>query len=226
MRGRALTGESSGFMAAQNDTVETHRGNFLDYFIRVRLFSGVVSGILMISSVRWINKGEPLILFDQCVIFVRLFWIVNCRISLSMHGYPFTWGRGQGTNHVVEEKLDRAFVNLSWMQRFPHAILNKLAAPVSDHSPVELITKIPIRRHRQSYFLFENGWLQEEGMGLLVGVWKSQPTLDVMAKLHSCSSALSKWRRVHTTFLRNQINHHKNMISSIEQEDVLRLPML
>ena len=29
-----------------------------------------------------------------------------------MHGYPFTWERGRGTERWVEERLDRAVANL------------------------------------------------------------------------------------------------------------------
>jgi len=47
-------------------------------------------------------------------------------IDVHMEGYPFHWFKSLGITRVVEEKMDRALVNNSWMQMFPNAKLENL----------------------------------------------------------------------------------------------------
>jgi hypothetical protein len=58
-----------------------------------------------------------------------------------------SYGKSLGTPLAVEEKLDRAMANEAWMQLFPHARLENLVAPSSDHYPVEGRDCLNLRMH-------------------------------------------------------------------------------
>lgn len=87
-------------------------------------------------------------------------------IDMHMEGYPFTWFKSLGIPRAVEEKLDRA---LAWMQIFPHARLENLIAPSSDHYPI-LVERTPMQHpHRGRRSLkFENAWRLYEGLNEVV----------------------------------------------------------
>jgi len=90
-------------------------------------------------------------------------------IDMHMEGYPFTWFKSLGTPRAVEEKLDRAMANEAWMQLFPHARLENLVAPSSDHYPILLERAPVLRPHRRNrLFKFENAWRIEEGLNEVV----------------------------------------------------------
>ena len=46
--------------------------------------------------------------------------------DIPLHGYLFTWGRAAGTNHRIEERLDRAMTSEDWCDLFPNACLYNL----------------------------------------------------------------------------------------------------
>ncbi|KAL8554174.1 hypothetical protein ACS0TY_002405 [Phlomoides rotata] len=87
-------------------------------------------------------------------------------------GYQFTWFRGRGSSHLVEERLDRAMGTPSWHDRFPQACLINLVAPVSDHNPVLLQMETLIFRRRHKRFKFENKWLLEDALPSAVRRWR------------------------------------------------------
>lgn len=82
---------------------------------------------------------------------IRGFWkAVEDAGLIDMHivGYPFTWFKSLGTPRAIEEKLDRDLANEAWMQIFPHARLENLIAPSSDHYPI-LVERAPVQHpHR------------------------------------------------------------------------------
>ena len=49
-----------------------------------------------------------------------------------MERYPFTWFKILGTPRAVEERLDCALANASWLQLFKMTKVENLVAPTSD----------------------------------------------------------------------------------------------
>ncbi|XP_075478725.1 uncharacterized protein LOC142519565 [Primulina tabacum] len=84
--------------------------------------------------------------------------------DLPLIGYQFTWERGKGTTTSVEERLDRALVTSSWMEKFPNAQLHNLCASVSDHSPILINTTPRLQMGRTRDFMFENKRLKEPNL--------------------------------------------------------------
>ncbi|KAA3459032.1 endonuclease/exonuclease/phosphatase family protein [Gossypium australe] len=48
---------------------------------------------------------------------------------------------GRGTSSFVMERLNRAFVNDAWVQRYPFHKLYSLVCPISYHSPIKFVVK-------------------------------------------------------------------------------------
>ncbi|XP_058776806.1 uncharacterized protein LOC131651153 [Vicia villosa] len=91
--------------------------------------------------------------------------VSDCNLSdISLEGYQFTWVKSRGTDHMIEEILDRALANSYWLATFPHAKLTNLIASHSNHSPI-LLDCDPIQQASRSFqFRFENSWLHEDGI--------------------------------------------------------------
>ncbi|RVW31876.1 Transposon TX1 uncharacterized 149 kDa protein [Vitis vinifera] len=131
----------------------------------------------------------------------------NDIVYLHLKGYPFTWERGRGSSHWVEERLDWALVNVSWLNLFSDAKLNNLVAPVSDHSPIELNTVDKFSCVYKHRFQFENGWLKEDGLDFVVSnAWRSPHAESLIDKIYTCSFALKEWGREHAFKFKNKIS--------------------
>lgn len=119
----------------------------------------------------------------------------DCGISdLGMEGYPFTWERGRGTEQWVQEKLDRAFVNEDWRNKFPSNRVQNLIAPASDHSSIFFQVKVwrPIPNGYRFHFV--NSWLREERCGqIVVDCWEKNKLKTVAEKIKSCAQELRNW---------------------------------
>jgi exonuclease III len=75
-------------------------------------------------------------------------------IDVSIQGHAYTWARRLGHEDVVEERLDRALVNQSWMNLFPHCTLHNLVSGASDHSPILLNTEHQMYTYKKRQFRF------------------------------------------------------------------------
>lgn len=70
--------------------------------------------------------------------------------DMNLVGYPFTWEQGFGTNSWVEVRLDRALVNIEFMNMFKDASLTNLEVTTSDHCPLLLEPSIYIYSAKSS----------------------------------------------------------------------------
>ncbi|XP_058733106.1 uncharacterized protein LOC131604698 [Vicia villosa] len=89
--------------------------------------------------------------------------VTDCNlVDMPLIGHQFTWIKSRGTNHVIEERLDRALASQEWLLLHPQATLTNLLASHSDHSPI-LLDSEPQQRSRKNFqFRFENKWLLED----------------------------------------------------------------
>ncbi|KAJ9176912.1 hypothetical protein P3X46_012175 [Hevea brasiliensis] len=71
--------------------------------------------------------------------FNDLFWVEDKKGGTPYPNYLF---QGKGTDHLVQERLDRALVSSSWLEIFPHAKLYNLVSTTSDHNPILLETDV------------------------------------------------------------------------------------
>jgi endonuclease/exonuclease/phosphatase family metal-dependent hydrolase len=93
----------------------------------------------------------------------------DCDLTdIHLEGYPFTWTKSGGTDHMIEERLDRALVSSDWLAIFPNAKLRNILSSHSDHSPILLHYSPVVTRNLKHDFKFENSWLLEEDIGDVV----------------------------------------------------------
>ncbi|GAU45877.1 hypothetical protein TSUD_401030, partial [Trifolium subterraneum] len=115
-------------------------------------------------------------------------------IDIYLEGYPYTWSKSRGTDHAIEERLDRALANSSWMSIFPNAKLVNLLNSHSDHSPILLHSKPRVATNFRYSFKFENSWLKEEEVVDVVAEgWREVRDADVVERLAVCAERLQKW---------------------------------
>ncbi|XP_074358060.1 uncharacterized protein LOC141697539 [Apium graveolens] len=123
--------------------------------------------------------------------------IEDCGLSeLDLVGGEFTWEKSKGSPNWVRERLDRAFANSEWWQKFPLCKLTVAHVIKSDHDPI-IMEPICINHSRKQFrFKFENTWLSEPNFKKEVTeYWKSLPVMHMLPKLLSASSFLAKWGR-------------------------------
>ena len=88
--------------------------------------------------------------------------------DLSSVGGLFTW-RG-GINNQQRARLDRFLVNDEWENLFSNVVQTVLPNPLSDHFPIALEGDRGLVRG-PSPFRFENMWLKDDGLMLLIRGW-------------------------------------------------------
>ncbi|KAL8553964.1 hypothetical protein ACS0TY_002281 [Phlomoides rotata] len=148
------------------------------------------------------RRPDVIFLFETLSFRVRLEVVrvkraTDCCLSdILLTGYNFTWFRGQDLDNAVEERLDHAMGNPGWHTRFLMAVLHNLVAPVSNHNPILLDTDpVEFRLNRKS-FCFENRWLQEPDLKLVVRrCWSAFHNLSIMSRLSATGETLVQWGR-------------------------------
>ncbi|XP_074289220.1 uncharacterized protein LOC141614370 [Silene latifolia] len=82
-------------------------------------------------------------------------------VELKTIGYFFTWTNKQELDDRKWIKLDRALVNIDWLQLYPESFVEALTAGISDHSP--LVISLDLKtQHQPASFKFLNCWTQDE----------------------------------------------------------------
>ncbi|GAU38215.1 hypothetical protein TSUD_226360 [Trifolium subterraneum] len=122
--------------------------------------------------------------------------VSDCDLTdIPIEGHQFTWIKSRGTPHVIEERLDRAMANTSWLQLFPQVRLTNLLASHSDHSPILLQCKPIIRTLINHSFRFENSWLKEPDLeDVVVEGWGGgRENLEVVDRVTRCANKLQRW---------------------------------
>ncbi|CAA0833295.1 Unknown protein, partial [Striga hermonthica] len=129
--------------------------------------------------------------------------------DIKMEGYQFTWCNNRGADNVVEEKLDRAFGSIEWMQNFPNAKTLNLVTSSSDHSLLLLDPGIKKDR-RARRFQFDARWIGQAGLNEVVTqAWKipvsGTPFFQLKEKIKQTSVPLLRWSSQFQTQNQHQI---------------------
>ncbi|XP_058775465.1 uncharacterized protein LOC131649724 [Vicia villosa] len=120
--------------------------------------------------------------------------VSDCNLlDVPLEGHPFTWIKSRGTEHVIEERLDRALVSQDWWDNFPDVKLLNLLASHSDHRPI-LLQCDPIHRNsaKKYCFRFENVWLKDDELIDVVNRgWNAGTNNEVLHRISNCAAELS-----------------------------------
>jgi hypothetical protein len=121
--------------------------------------------------------------------------VSDCDLTdIHLEGHQFTWTKSRGASHEIEERLDRAMVSSDWLALFPEAKLINLLASHSDHSPILLQSDPMLRTNYKYSFKFENSWLKEEDVGVVVEAgWCRDMLVEVTDRIGACTDELQRW---------------------------------
>ncbi|XP_030930689.1 uncharacterized protein LOC115956454 [Quercus lobata] len=94
------------------------------------------------------------LLFKEC--------LDNCNmVDLGFSGPRFTWTNRRKVQNLIQERIDRFFVNPEWCVLFPEARITHLTRCHSNHCPVLLETKPQNRVRLNRPFKCQKFWLAD-----------------------------------------------------------------
>lgn len=131
-----------------------------------------------------------------------------CLIELPLLDRSFAWSNKREIPTL--ERLDRAFINLSWDATLPNTNLSSLTRSTSDHVPlkIEISTSIP----KPSTFHFDNTWaLHPSFLSSVAEAWNIQnppahPTAALVRRLKSTRAAAKDWRKHHESCSQREVD--------------------
>ncbi|KAJ6986604.1 hypothetical protein NC653_019970 [Populus alba x Populus x berolinensis] len=119
--------------------------------------------------------------------------IEECQLTgIPLLAFPFTWERGRGTDHWVQERLDRAMGTGPWLHHFTNTELHNLTASISDHNPLLLVYRKQCIYRKHIRFRFENAWIREPELGGMIRkAWDDTAGERVLQRFSVCTQRLS-----------------------------------
>ena len=119
--------------------------------------------------------------------------------DLGWAGVPYTWDNRQSGNANVKARLDRAFANEEFRQKYEHATVRHVCSLESDHCFVVVdLRRHPSNRHGSKPFRYENIWQSHSDYEQLVTeTWRAQVKqpglLGIMNSLEALQQKLAPW---------------------------------
>ncbi|OMO88584.1 Endonuclease/exonuclease/phosphatase [Corchorus olitorius] len=111
----------------------------------------------------------------------------------------FTWSNRMGEDDCTWERLDKAFANATWFQKFDKAILTNLPITTSDHGP--LLLQFNIRdTFRKRPYRFEIMWSSDAGCEEVIKASWNQKVVgstayQLVQKLKITKNELKHWNK-------------------------------
>lgn len=102
-----------------------------------------------------------------------------CRmINLGFSGLKFTWFNNHPLTHLIQEGIDRVFVNLAWNKLYPEACVKHLERSHSNQCPVILSLHQEVQLNIPRLFRFQPMWLSYPSFpGVVREAWTAHPGL-------------------------------------------------
>ena len=121
----------------------------------------------------------------------------NCNMmDIGFSGPRFTWTNKREVQGLIQERIDRFFVNPSWCLLFPEAKVVHLTRCHSDHCPVLLELTLASRGERKRLFKFQTYWLTDLTFPKVVSqAWEQTHSLAEAIEKFTKDAGL--WNKVH-----------------------------
>ena len=115
-------------------------------------------------------------------------------IDIGFAGPRFTWTNKRNVQALIQERIDKFFVNPSWCLMFPEAKVVHLTRCHSYHCPVLLDMQPRSNANRKKPFKFQTCWLSDPTFPNIVSqAWRHYPILaDAIA---SFTKEAKKWNK-------------------------------
>ncbi|KAL6226651.1 hypothetical protein ACLB2K_000612 [Fragaria x ananassa] len=120
-------------------------------------------------------------------------------LDMGYKGQAFTWARKEDNVIVLQERLDRALTNETWILHWPESSLTHLARIGSDHNPLLFSTQAA-RSKGKPTFHFDVNWAEDgEATQIVKDCWILNPSLSGLSNwvtnLKSCRSSFIRWSK-------------------------------
>ena len=117
-------------------------------------------------------------------------------IDIGFAGPRYTWSNHRPLTHLVQERIDRVFVNLGWNNLHPEAAILHLEKTHFDHCPIKLLFDKPQDIQAPRPFRFQPMWLSHPSFpGVVRDAWSNPPTLQ--QAVMSFSEKAKVWNKDH-----------------------------
>ena len=142
--------------------------------------------------------------------------------ELQWKGNYYTWNNKQIGNAIISSRIDRAFGNDTWMDKWGHVTLEYGNPGVSDHSPMQLLLHQNYHQVRVS-FKFFNVWFEHDSfLELVEKVWKQKNGSDAMKmvwyKLKALQPVLKQLNKREFKYIGQQIEEARNELAGIQDQ--------
>ncbi|XP_023877886.1 uncharacterized protein LOC111990333 [Quercus suber] len=185
-------GRSGGlWLLWDSDQVEVSELSSTEQEIRALVIAGDFNEVLMSGD----KSGGNVVSISRALRFQDCLNMCNM-IDMGFAGPCFTWSNHKPLTQLVQERIDRVFVNPVWNNLHPEAAVLHLEKTHSDHCPIKLLFN-RLRDNRASRpFRFQPIWLSHPSFqGVVCDAWSSLPTLQ--QAVESFSEKARIWNRSH-----------------------------
>ncbi|XP_030948868.1 uncharacterized protein LOC115972747 [Quercus lobata] len=117
-------------------------------------------------------------------------------IDLGFLGPRFTWTNLREVDALIQERIDRVFVNPEWFSLFPEAKITHLTWCHSDHCPVLLETQPRSSTFLKRPFKFQSFWVSDPSFpNVVTNAWRNLALLPMA--IESFAKGAATWNRSH-----------------------------
>ena len=117
-------------------------------------------------------------------------------IDLGFSGPRFTWTNKRGISDLIQERIDRVFVNPEWWNLFPEARVTHLTRCHSDHCPILLESSAKDSLYLERPFKFQSFWLSDVTFpGVVSGAWSH--TTELSEAIRRFTRDAKVWNKSH-----------------------------
>lgn len=124
----------------------------------------------------------------------------------------------------IMERIDLAFANLEWREKFDTTLVFVESAIGSDHSPLVLNTNFSLNKVRKP-FRFESFWTTEEECQRIISeswlkVVEGSNMLQLCKKLRGCKENLKIWHKENFEDMKLKIVTLKDQLAGFQKVNV------
>ncbi|XP_030963921.1 uncharacterized protein LOC115985091 [Quercus lobata] len=132
-------------------------------------------------------------------------------IDIGFSGPRFTWTNKRDIQALIQERIDRFFVNPSWCLLYPEARVVHLTRCHSDHCPVLMEMQPRRGSGRNRHFKFQTCWLSDPSFPNIVNQAWRHPVMLVDA-INKFTEEATRWNRMQ---FGNVFNRKKNIMARL-----------
>nr|XP_025884622.1 uncharacterized protein LOC112940607 [Solanum lycopersicum] len=150
-------------------------------------------------------------------------WVRELGVTeLQWTGNYYTWTNKQCGENRIASRIDRAFGNDEWMDKWGHVRVYYGNPSISDHSSMVLMLQQTLQ-HGKGSFKFFNVWTEHESfMKLVETIWSKEygynKMKQVWSKLKALQPVLKQLNRKEFKYIGNQIEMARMEVTSIQNQ--------